>query len=380
MSIPLVNLDRQHEEMHDEIRRCIEDVIRSGDFVLGPEVEAFETEFAGYCGVKHCVGVGNGLDALTLALRGLGIGSGDEVITPANTFMATALAIKHVGATPVLIDHDPETYTIDPRRISAAVTSKTRAILPVHLYGHPAEMDTIRVIAAEHGLLVIEDACQAHGARYRGRRCGTLGDAAAFSFYPAKNLGAMGDGGAIVTNNDQLADWLRAARSYGATRKHHHPIRGVNSRLDSLQAAVLHAKLRYLDKWNETRRWLAARYCELLADVPGVVLPCEWEYVEPVYHLFVIRCRERDSLLAHLHQQGIGAGIHYPVPIHRQVAFGRGCVVAGPLTHTEASCDQLLSLPICPLLSLDEVETVVAEVVAGLSGIFERSVGSLVSS
>lgn len=361
MSIPLVNLQRQHEEMHDEIRDAIESVINRGDFILGSEVEAFEEEFAAYCETQHCVGVGSGLDALTLAMKGLGVGPGDEVITAANTFAATALAIRETGATPVLVDHHPETYNLDPQRLSAAITSRTKAIVPVHLYGHPADMDAIQTIADEHELLVIEDACQAHGARYKGRRCGSIGQAAAFGFYPTKNLGAMGDAGAVVTDDDSLAQWLRAARNYGSAVKYRHTVRGVNSRLDSIQAAVLRVKLRYLDEWNSRRRWLAAQYCELLESA-GVILPTEHDGSEHVYHLFVVRCQWRDVLLRHLHEREIGAEIHYPIPIHRQVAFARGCVVPNSLVNTDAFCDQLLSLPMCPYLTLDDVETVAHEV------------------
>lgn len=373
MSIPLVNLPRQHEEMYDVLRDAIEGVIERGDFVLGQDVEAFEREFADYCEVKHCIGVGSGLDALTLALMGLGIGPGDEVITVANTFIATAIAVRRAGATPVLIDHDPETYTMDPRRIFAAITSRTRAILPVHLYGHAADMDAIRTIADEHGIVVVEDACQAHGARYKGRRCGSMGDAAAFSFYPGKNLGAMGDGGAIVTDRDELAAWLRAARNYGSTVKHRHTIPGINSRLDTMQAAVLRVKLRELDEWNDRRRWLASRYCELLADLDGVVLPTESPDVEHAYHLFVIRCPQRDLLLKHLKAHGVDAGIHYPIPIHRQGDAAGGYVALHPLPNTESSCDALLSLPICPYLSEDDLESVVEHV---KSGLFRVQVGT----
>ncbi len=373
MAISLVNLRRQHDELRDELRDAIDQVIDRGDFVLGSEVESFEEEFAAYCGAKHCVTVGSGLDALTLAMKGLGIGPGDEVITAANTFVATALAIRQAGALPVLVDHEPDTYNLDPGRLSAAITSRTRAIAPVHLYGQPADMDAVRMIADEHGLLVIEDACQAHGARYKGHRVGSLGNAAAFSFYPGKNLGAMGDGGAVVTDDDNLAGWLRAARNYGSTVKHHHAIRGVNSRLDTVQAAVLRVKLRYLDEWNATRRWLAAQYGELLAE-SDVILPGEREDVEHVYHLFVIRTRHRDALLHRLHERGIGAGIHYPTPIHRQVAFGRGCITQSPLTNTDTFCDDLLSLPMCPYLTLDDVEMVAGEVQAGLASLADRHV------
>ena len=366
MPIPLVNLQQQHDELYDEVRNAIDRVIDRSDFILGSEVEAFEEEFAAYCEAKHCIGVGSGLDALTLAMRGLGIGQSDEVITPANTFVATALAIKQTGATPVLVDHDPDTYNLDPRRLSAAITPRTKAILPVHLYGHPADMDPIQTIANEHSLLVIEDACQAHGARYKGRRCGSMGRAAAFSFYPGKNLGAMGDGGAVVTDDDSLAEWIRAARNYGSTVKHRHAIRGVNSRLDNIQAAVLRVKLRYLDEWNQTRRWLASEYCKLLGG-SDVILPTERDDVEHVYHLFVIRHLERDGLLEHLLRRGVKAAIHYPVPIHRQVALGRACLVPSPVTYTDTFCDQLLSLPMCPYLALGDVESVAHEVASGLA-------------
>jgi dTDP-4-amino-4,6-dideoxygalactose transaminase len=300
-------------------------------------------------------------------MRGLGIGPGDEVITTANTFIATALAIHHTGATPVLVDHDPETYNLDPRRLAAAITSRTRAIVPVHLYGQPADMDLIQTIADEHGLMIIEDAAQAHGARYKGRRCGGIGRAGCFSFYPGKNLGAMGDGGAIVTNDDDLAQWLLGARSYGSTVKYYHSMPGWNCRLDNIQAAVLRVKLQYLDEWNAIRRKHAARYRELLT-AADVVLPTERPDVDHVYHLFVIRYRQRDDLLKHLHERGIGAGIHYPVPIHRQQGMSALWTVPRPLVHTDRFCDELLSLPMCPYLSEDELETVAREVVAFTTG------------
>ncbi|MFQ5493951.1 MAG: DegT/DnrJ/EryC1/StrS family aminotransferase [Phycisphaerae bacterium] len=373
MTIPLVNLNRQHEELHDELHDAIAGVMQRGDFILGGEVEAFEKEFAEYCDARHCVGVASGLDALTLAMRGLGLGPGDEIITTANTFVATALSIQQTGATPVLVDHDPHTYTLDPRRLSAAVTSRTRAIVPVHLYGHPADMDTINAVAEEHGLLVIEDAAQAHGARYKGRRCGSLGHAAAFSFYPSKNLGAMGDGGAVVTSDDSLARWLRTARSYGAASKYRYAVRGTNSRLDTLHAAVLRVKLRCLDDWNARRRWLAGEYGRLLAGA-DVTLPTETDDAEPVYHLYVIQCDQRDELAAQLRGRGVGVGMHYPVPIHRQQSFARGCIVPGPLSHTERACDRILSLPLCPFLSLDDVETVAHEIATALSARKELAV------
>jgi dTDP-4-amino-4,6-dideoxygalactose transaminase len=359
LRIPLVNLARQHESLREEIRAAVDRAVGDGDFILGRELELFENEFAAYCGVRHCVGVGNGLDALTLTLRGLGVGRGDEVITVANTFIATALAIRQVGATPVLADHDPQSFCIDPRRLAACVTSRTRAIIPVHLYGHPADMDAVSAFAREHGLAVIEDACQAHGARYKGVRCGSIGSAAAFSFYPGKNLGGLGDGGAVVTNDDNLAHWLRAARNYGATEKYRHMVQGVNSRLDTIQAAVLRVKLRHLDEWNTRRRAVAVMYRSMLADT-GLALPGEAEGVEHVYHLFVVRAPQRDALRDRLMEAGIGAGVHYPTPLHRQVALSGACMTPAALRYSESYCDELLSLPICPFIR-DEECTYVAE-------------------
>ena len=356
--VQFVDLQRQHQELREEINAAIQSVLASNAFVLGGEVSAFEEEFAAYCGVKHCVGTGSGLDALTLAMRALDIGPGDEVILPANTFIATALAVTQTGATPVLIDHDPETYNIDPRRIPAAITRRTRAIIPVHLYGQPADMDQIQIIADEHGLPVLEDACQAHGAAYRGRRCGSFGTAAAFSFYPGKNLGACGDGGAVVTDDDEIADRIRRLCNYGSIVKYHHEVSGTNSRLDSIQAAILRVKLRHLDRWNEQRHHAADLYLSQLADLP--VIPPVWaEAREHVYHLFVIRGAHRDRLLNYLAERNVTAGIHYPIPIHRQPAYEDKCIVSGPLTCTESLCGELLSLPMHPHLTAEDVETVV---------------------
>jgi dTDP-4-amino-4,6-dideoxygalactose transaminase len=356
-TIPLVNLSRAHDELAEEIRGALDGVVRKSDFVLGAEVEAFEREFAAYCGAAHCVGVASGLDALSLSLAGLGIGPGDEVVTVANTFAATALAIERVGAAPVLVDPDPGTYNLDPRRLTAAITRRTKAILPVHLYGAPAEMDSIQAIADEHGLLIIEDACQAHGAKYRGRRCGSMGRAAAFSFYPSKNLGAWGDGGAVTTNDEDLADWMRTARNYGSPKKYHHEFAGWNSRLDGLQAAVLRVKLRHLDPWNDRRRQTASLYRQLLRDA-DLVLPVESTDCEHVYHLFVVRVRCRDEVLIRLQQRGIGAGIHYPLPIHAQNAFRRNARIPRSLEQAERACQEILSLPICPFTSDSEIEAV----------------------
>lgn len=373
--IRFVNLDAMYEDLQDEINVAIHNVLARSSFVLGAEVKAFEEEFAAYCETKHCIGVGSGLDALVLSMKALGIGPGDEVITASNTFIATAFAISQTGATPVLVEYEPSTFCLDPRRLSAAISSRTKAILPVHLYGHPADMDAIQVIADEHGLIVIEDAAQAHGARYRGRRCGSLGRAAAFSFYPSKNLGAMGDAGAIVTNDDEAADWLRAARNYGSTVKYKHEIHGVNSRLDAIQAAVLRVKLRYLDEWNATRRYLAGRYVDMLGST-GIELPQAVGDVEHVHHLFVIRCGNRDELAQHLDQQGIENGVHYPLPIHEQPAFERGCLIPESLAQTTLACDEILSLPMCPYLT-DEQVSVVAQAVISKAEPVKASVAAV---
>ncbi|MFQ5414555.1 MAG: DegT/DnrJ/EryC1/StrS family aminotransferase [Phycisphaerae bacterium] len=355
--IRFVDLHRQHVELQQDIAAAVARVIAGDAFILGAEVAAFEEAFAAYCGAAHCVGVGSGLDALTLALRGLGIGQNDEVIIPANTFIATALSVLHTGATPVLVDYNPETYTLDPGCIRPAITSNTKAVIPVHLYGRPADMDRINAIAAEHDLLVIEDAAQAHGAVYKGRRCGSLARAAAFSFYPGKNLGALGDGGAVVTDDGELATWLRKARNYGSDVKHHHEIVGVNSRLDAVHAAVLRVKLEHLDRWNASRQAVAQRYHEML---PGtsLALPARAADGEHVYHLFVIQTPARDALAEQLAANGVETGIHYPIPIHRQPACGKLCRVPAPLQRTEQAAERLLSLPMHPHLTAVEAADV----------------------
>ncbi len=360
-TIAFVDLKRQHEECAADIETAVQSVLARGAFILGDEVRNFEEEFADLCGARHCVGVGSGLDALFLAMKGLGIGAGDEVILPANTFIATALAVTHTGATPILVDHDPHSSNIDPRRIRQAITPRTRAIIPVHLYGRPADMDAIAAIADEFNLDVIEDACQAHGAAYRGRPIGSIGRAAAFSFYPGKNLGAGGDAGAVVTQDGELADWLRRARNYGSHVKYHHGMLGFNSRLDNLQAAILRAKLPHLAKWNERRRHIAEQYREGLRDL-AIHLPEEAADSQHVFHLFVIRCEGRDAMLNFLKSRHIDAGIHYPVPIHHQPAYAEGCVTRGPLTYTEMFADHLLSLPMHPHLTDGEVQRVIAAV------------------
>lgn len=355
--IQFVDLQRQYLDLKTEMDAAVAGVMFRADFILGSEVTAFEEAFASYCGAAHCVGVGSGLDALTLTLRGLGIGPGHEVILPGNTFVATALAVSHAGATPVLVDHDADTYNIDPAEAARAVNERTRAIIPVHLYGQPADMDALTAIADEHGLTVIEDAAQAHGAAYRGRRCGALGRAAAFSFYPGKNLGGCGDGGAIVTDDAELAEWLRKARNYGSVVKYKHESTGFNTRLDAIQAAVLRVKLRHLDNWNCIRTRIAETYDRDLADLP-IVRPVTGAGCTHIYHLYVIRCGSRDALLAHLKERGVTAGIHYPVPIHHQPAYQRRCLAPRPLTNTERFANQLLSLPIHPHMTPADVARV----------------------
>lgn len=359
--IRFVDLQAQYRSLKAEIDASVMEVLERGDFILGSSVTAFESSFADYCEVDHCVGVGSGLDALTLALQGLGVKPGDEVIVPANTFIATALSVLRVGATPVLVEYDPLTFNIDPARMARAITPRTSAIVPVHLYGHPAGMDRINEIAAERGLLVVEDAAQAHGARYRQRRCGSLGHAAAFSFYPGKNLGAYGDGGAITTNDEKLADWLRQARNYGSSVKYRHDVVGTNSRLDSIQAAVLGVKLPYLDQWNELRRATATAYHHVMWDLP-VQLPASATGVEHAYHLYVIQTTERDALQEALRESGVETGVHYPVPIHLQAACRDRCVVPEDLEQTERAADILLSLPMHAEMSLGDIERVASTV------------------
>jgi dTDP-4-amino-4,6-dideoxygalactose transaminase len=357
MRIPLVNVKRQTHALRVEMQAAIDGVLDHGDFILGREVTAFEEEFALFCGAKYCVGVGCGLDALTLILKESDIGPGDEVITVANTFIATALAVQHVGATPVVVDCDPLTFNIDPDQVRQAINDRTRAIIPVHLYGQPAQMDELRTIARKAGIKLIEDACQAHGAELDRMRTGALGDAAAFSFYPGKNLGGIGDGGAIVTNNSTLAERLRASRNYGSLRKYHHATRGFNTRLDSVQAAVLRVKLSHLDHWNTRRREIADRYRLQLADA-NLVLPAEQPGGRHVYHLFVVRCDDRDEVAARMKEAGIETGIHYPVPMHEQEAFRGAGRVEGDLRHSIQACGEILSLPICPFTTDDEVDEV----------------------
>lgn len=359
MKVPFLDLKAQAHELRAELEAAFARVLDSGWYILGSEAESFEREFAEYCGVEHCVGVGNGLDALHLILRAYGIGSGDEVIVPSNTYIATWLAVSHCGATPVPVEPDERYYNIDPERIEVAITPRTKAIMPVHLYGHPADMDAIMEIAQRHHLKVIEDAAQAHGAHYKGRRTGSLGHAAGFSFYPGKNLGAFGDGGAVTTNDAELADRVRVLRNYGSRIKYKNEVQGFNSRLDEIQAAFLRVKLKRLDAWNAQRREIANQYLAGLAEVPNLTLPQVMEWAEPVWHLFVIRCADRDDLQKHLAENGIGTMIHYPIPPHRQRAYASGLCIREPsLPVAEQLSINTLSLPIYPQLDPKQVEYV----------------------
>jgi len=366
MKVPFVDLGAQYESLAGEVQQAILAVLERGDFILGKETGLFEEEFAAYCGAAYAVGVDSGTSALKLALRAFEIGPGDEVITVANTFIATVSAISCTGATPILVDADPRTYNIDVSCVEEAITERTKGIVPVHLYGCPADMDPIMRIAQQHGLVVIEDACQAHGAEYKGKRVGSLGHAAVFSFYPAKNLGAYGDGGMIVTNDAGGAESLRMLRNHGQREKYHHELRGYNHRLDTLQAAVLRVKLKYLDAWNAARRRHAQSYGEILADCP-VILPAEADDDERVYHLYVIRVKDRDDVKAYLQKKGISTGIHYPIPIHLQPACRDLGYQKGRFPVTEAYAEQILSLPMYAELSLAQMEHVAGAIGSYLS-------------
>jgi dTDP-4-amino-4,6-dideoxygalactose transaminase len=355
-SVPFVDLTGIHSEAKEVLLSAIGAVIDRGDFILGEAVARFEGEFADFCGVTHGVGVDSGASALELILRGMGIGPGDEVITVANTFVATVNAIHHSGATPVLVDMEPTTYNIDADQVAAAVTPRTAALLAVHLYGRPADMARLRSIADRHGLALIEDACQAHGATYQGRRAGSLGDAAAFSFYPSKNLGAFGDAGMVVTNNDGLAERIRMLRNVGSIEKYRHEVPGFNRRLDTLQAVVLRWRLEQLDAENADRGRSAAVYGALLEDAPIVFpeAPAENGGSDSVYHLYVIETGERDALAGFLGDRRIATGIHYPIPIHLQPAYADLPYREGDFPATEAAADRILSLPMYPGLTIEK--------------------------
>lgn len=356
--LDLKSINQQHA---DELKAAFARVLDSGWYILGQEAKAFEREFAAYCGAKHAIGLSNGLDALHLILRAYGIGPGDEVIVPANTYIATWLAVTYAGATPVPVEPRPDTYNLDPARIAAAITPRTRAIMAVHLYGQPAEMDQIMALADQHGLKVIEDAAQAHGAQYHGRKVGTLGHAAGFSFYPGKNLGALGDAGAVTTNDTELADKVRVLANYGSRVKYHNEVQGFNCRLDELQAALLRVKLPYLDAQTERRREIATRYLASLQGC-GLTLPQVLPGADPVWHLFVVQSAARNELQQRLSARGIGTMIHYPVPPHLQPAYAGLGLVEGSLPISEQIHLRVLSLPMGPTLNDAEVDEVIAAV------------------
>lgn len=356
-AIPLVDLKAQYAQIRSEVDAAVGRVIANADFILGKDVEEFEEEYARYCEAKYCVALDSGLSALELGMRALGIGPGDEVITPAHSFIASSSAISFTGATPVWVDSDPRTYNIDTKLIEAAITPRTKAIMPVHLYGQPADMDPIMDVARKHKLLVVEDACQAHGARYRGRRVGTIGDIAAFSFYPGKNLGAYGDAGALVTNNADVAKTVHDMRNYGQRKKYEHAFLAWNRRMDTLQAAILRAKLPHLEAWNTARRRHASAYDELLAGTP-LGLPQTARDGEHVFHLYVVQSERRDDLLRHLADAGIHGGIHYPVPIHLQEAYRGAGKGRGSFPVAEAVTPRVLSLPMYPELEEEQLQRV----------------------
>jgi dTDP-4-amino-4,6-dideoxygalactose transaminase len=364
--VPFADLQAQYREIKTEIDAAVARVIESAAFILGREVEAFEAAFAEYLGARFCVGVSNGTAAVQLAVMACGITAGAEVIIPANTFFASAEAVSTAGCVPVFVDADPVSYTIDPTKIEAAITERTRAIMPVHLYGQSADLDPIRELASRHNLLVIEDAAQAHGSLYRGRRVGALSEAGCFSFYPGKNLGAYGEGGAVVTDDPEVARRVRLLRDHGSERKYHHEIVGYNFRLEGLQGAVLNVKLRYLDRWNDLRRAHAARYNELLKATP-LLLPREMDYARHIYHLYVVQTEGRASLQQSLTEAGVQTGIHYPVPVHLQPAYASLGYRAGDFPETERQAACVLSLPMYPELTDEQIGRVVEAIQAATS-------------
>ena len=358
MKVPFLDLAAANLPLKDEIDAAIHDVIEKSAFAGGPFVTEFENDFAAYCQSRHAIGVGSGTDALWLALLALGVGSGDEVITAPNSFMATAEAITYCGAKPVFVDVDPCTYTLDPALLEDAITTKTKAIIPVHLFGQPADMDPILEIANQFGISVVEDACQAHGAEYKGRTAGSLADAACFSFYPGKNLGAFGEAGAVVTNDDGIAEKVRIFRDHGQIRKYHHKLIGWNGRMDGIQGAVLRIKLRHLDEANRRRRTHAAYYDQALCEFPSLQRPIEAAYARHVYHIYAIRTKRRDDLIQHLGGKNISTGIHYPVTIHLQDAYHSLGYATGSFPVAEQCANEFLSLPMFPELTIDQLKAV----------------------
>jgi dTDP-4-amino-4,6-dideoxygalactose transaminase len=363
MTIPFVDLKVQCPQLRQELTAAMEHAVTEAHFILGHQVESFECQFANYCGADHCIGVGSGTDALHLTLRGLGLGPGDEVITAANSFIASALAITYTGATPVLVDVDPYDYNLNVELLERAITPRTKAILPVHLFGQPANLPEILRIAQKHGLFVVQDACQAHGARIGDAPIANFGDAACFSFYPSKNLGAFGDGGAVVTNHPQLAERVRMLRNYGQRTKNNYAMLGFNSRLDTLQAAILAVKLRHLDAGNQKRQAVAAAYRQLLAD-SGCVLPVAHPGATHVYHLFVVQHHDRDRLLEHLRAADVQCGVHYPEPIHDTITFRSARTVPEGAPVSRRLATRILSLPMYPELSCEQIRRVASAVKA----------------
>jgi dTDP-4-amino-4,6-dideoxygalactose transaminase len=360
MRVPFVDLRSLHSEIEEELQEVFSRVLKSSAFVLGPEVERFEKDFAAYCGTAHCVAVNTGTAALHLVLAALGVGPGDEVITVPHTFIATAEAITAVGATPVYVDIDPVSFCMDPQLIESAITDRTRAIIPVHLYGQTADMDAISVVASAHHIPVIEDACQAHGAEYKGRRAGSLALAGCFSFYPGKNLGACGEGGAVTTDDAQLAQRLRMWRDHGSLKKYEHEIAAYNMRMEGLQGGILAVKLKYLDRWNDQRRQVAQYYAKALASTQ-LTVPVEMAYGRHVYHLFVVQADDRDGLRKRLSEAGVESGLHYPIPLHLQEAYRHLGYSKGDFPVTEKIKDRILSLPIYPGMATAAIDWMAAE-------------------
>jgi dTDP-4-amino-4,6-dideoxygalactose transaminase len=355
MKVPFLDLKAQLAPIREEINAAINDVIDATAFAGGPFVEKFEKAFAAFCGSRHCVAVGNGTDAIWLALLALGIGEADEVITAPSTFVATAEAISFAGADPVFVDIEPDTCNMDPKKLECAITPRTKAIIPVHLFGQPADMDPILEIARKHNLHVIEDSCQAHGALYKGKKAGTMGIAGCFSFYPGKNLGAFGEAGAVVTDDEELAKKIRVYRDHGQPQKYHHDVIGWNARMDGIQGAVLSVKLKYLDNWTEARRANANQYGKLLAGIDGIRLPVEKDYARHVYHIYALRTPKRNALMSFLGEKGVASGIHYPVPVHMTKAYEYLEHKPGSFPVAELAASEFISLPMYPELTGDQI-------------------------
>lgn len=362
MHIQFLDLKAQYKQIELEVVPAVTEAMQNGAFIGGPQVTGFEEEFAAFCESAYCIGVGSGTDALRFALMAAGIAPGDEIITVPNTFIATTEAISQVGACPVFVDVKDDTSNIDPEKIEACITTKTRAIIPVHLYGQPADMDAIQHIADKHNLLVIEDACQAHGALYKGKKAGSLGLAGCFSFYPGKNLGAFGEAGAVVTQDEAIAQKIRMIRDHGQEKKYYHLIEGFNGRLDAIQATVLRIKLKHLQTWTQSRQRNARYYDELLSGIPGITIPTEAEFAKSVYHLYVIHVDRRDALQQHLNQKGIATGLHYPLPLHLQDAYKHLGHSQGDFPVTESSAARLLSLPMFPELTREQINYIASTI------------------